>query len=130
MTGTVYQDDDFSGTLTGKEKIVSGFLVKLYDENGNLAAMDKTSVKGKYELTNVPPGNYTLFVTALKGYAFTRLGEGNVILNRTNGEGYSEVFHLGLGENRKGMDIGMILPGTVRGSVFADRNDNGLRDDG
>ena len=130
VTGTVYQDDDFSGTLNGKEKIVSGYLVKLYDEDGNLAAMDKTSVKGKYELTDVPPGNYTLYVTALKGYAFTRLGEGNVILNRTNGEGYSEVFHLGLGENRKGMDIGMILPGTVRGSVFADRNDNGLRDDG
>ena len=130
VTGTVYQDDDFSGTLTGKEKIVSGFLVKLYDENGNLAAMDKTSVKGKYELTNVPPGNYTLFVTALKGYAFTRLGEGNVILNRTNGEGYSEVFHLDLKENKTGMHIGMILPGTVRGSVFADKNDNGVRDDG
>ena len=28
------------------------------------------------------------------------------------------------------MDIGMIRPGTVRGSVFADRNDNGIRDDG
>ena len=130
VTGTVYQDDDFSGTLNGKEKIVSNYLVKLYDENGTLAAMDKTSIKGKYELTDVPPGNYTLSVTALKGYAFTRLGEGNVILNRTNGEGYSEVFHLDLKENRKGMDIGMILPGTVRGSVFADRNDNGIRDDG
>ena len=130
VTGTVYQDDDFSGTLNGKEKIVSGYLVKLYDENGVLAAMDKTSIKGKYELTDVPPGNYTLYVTALKGYAFTRLGEGNVILNRTNGEGYSEPFHLGLGENRTGMDVGMILPGTVRGSVFADRNDNGIRDSG
>lgn len=130
VSGYVYLDDDFSGTMTDKEKIVSGYLVKLYDENGELAAMDKTSVKGKYELTNVPPGNYTLGVTALKGYAFTRLGEGNVILNRTNGEGYSEVFHLDLKENRTGMDIGMILPGTVRGSVFADKNDNGIRDDG
>ncbi len=130
VTGTVYQDNDFSGTLNGKEKIVSGYLVKLYDENGVLAAMDKTSIKGKYELTDVPPGNYTLYVNALKGYAFTKLGEGNVILNRTNGEGYSEVFHLGLKENKTGMDIGMILPGTVRGSVFADQNDNGVRDDG
>lgn len=130
VTGTVYQDNDFSGTLNGKEKIVSGYLVKLLDERGNVAAMDKTSIKGKYELTNVPPGNYSLSVTALKGYAFTRVGEGNVILNRTNGEGYSETFHLGLKENRKGMDIGMILPGTVQGSVFADKNDNGIRDDG
>ena len=128
VTGTVYQDNDFSGTLNGKEKIVSGYLVKLYDEHGELAAMDKTSVKGKYELTDVPPGNYTLGVTALKGYAFTKLGEGNVILNRTNGEGYSEEFHLDLKEKKTGMDIGMILPATVRGSVFADRNDNGVRD--
>ncbi len=130
VTGTVYQDNDFSGTLNGKEKIVTGYLVKLLDTDGNTVAMDKTSVKGKYELTDIPPGDYTLSVTAMKGYAFTRLGEGNVILNRTNGEGYSEVFHLGIRENKTGMDIGMIQPGTVRGSVFADKNDNGIRDDG
>ena len=130
ITGTVYLDNDFSGTLNGKEKIVSGFLVTLLDENGQAVTSDKTSVKGKYELTNVPPGNYTMSVTALKGYAFTRLGEGNVILNRTNGEGYSETVSIGLGENRTGMDIGMIQPGTVNGSVFADLNDNGVRDEG
>ena len=131
ITGTVYYDDDFSGGRSGSEKTVSsGFLVKLYDEQGNLAAMDKTSVKGKYELTGLVPGNYTLYVTATKGYAFTRLGDGNVIVNRTGGEGYSEPFFLELGENRKNMDIGMIRPGTVEGFVFADRNDNGIRDDG
>ena len=130
VTGTVYLDDDFSGIMNGNEKIVTSYVVKLFDMAGNLAAMDKTSVKGKYELTNVPPGDYTLSVTALKDYAFTRLGEGNVILNRTNGEGYSEVFHLDLKETKTGMDIGMIRPGKVTGSVFADQNDNGVRDAG
>ena len=130
ITGTVYLDNDFSGTLNGKEKIVSGFLVKLLDGKGQTVTMDKTSIKGKYELVDVPPGEYTLSVTALKNYAFTKLGDGNVILNRTNGEGYSEPISIGLGENKKGLDIGMILPGTVSGSVFADRNDNGIRDDG
>ena len=130
ITGTVYMDNDFSGTLNGSEKVISGFLVKLLDEKGNTVVSDKTSIKGKYELTEVPPGNYTLSVTALKNYAFTRQGEGNVILNRNNGEGYSETIAMGLGENKTGLDIGMILPGTVSGSVFADRNDNGVRDDG
>lgn len=130
ITGTVYMDDDFSATKNGKEKIVSGFLVTLLDENGAVAATDKTSVKGKYELTGLVPGNYSLSVTAVKDYAFTRLGEGNVILNRTNGEGYSETFFLALGENKTGMDIGMIRPGTVEGAVFADANDNGLWDEG
>ena len=130
ITGTVYYDDDFSADKSGNEKIVSGFLVGLYDDHGNLAAMDKTSIRGKYELTKLVPGTYTLHVTAVKGYAFTKLGEGNVIVNRTGGEGFSEPFFLKLGENRTGMDVGMILPGTVEGSVFADRNDNGVRDDG
>ena len=128
VTGTVYLDSDFSGTMNGKEKIVTSYLVKLKDENGETVAMDKTSVKGKYELTDVPPGNYSLSVTALKNYAFTKLGDGNVILNRTDGEGYSEFFPLEIGEKKTGMDIGMIMPGVIRGSVFADKNDNGVRD--
>ena len=130
ITGYVYMDNDFSASLTGKEKTVSGFLVTLLDEKGNVVASDKTSVKGKYELTKLAPGNYSLSVTAVKGYAFTKIGEGNVILNRNNGEGYSDLFYLALGENRTGMDIGMIQPGTVTGSVFADLNDNGVRDEG
>lgn len=130
VVGYVYEDKDFSASRGDKEKIVSGYLVQLLDENGNLVAQDKTSVKGKYELTGLHPGNYSLSVTALKGTAFTKLGEGNVILNRNNGEGYSEVFSLAIGEQKTGMDIGMINPGTVRGFVFADKNDNGLRDDG
>ena len=133
VTGYVYMDNDFSGDMNGKEKIVTGYMVKLLDADGNVVAQDKTSVKGKFELKDVPPGTYSLSVNnssfpQLKEYAFTRLGEGNVILNKTNGEGYSENFTLGLGEKRSGMDIGLIKPGTVRGSVFADRNDNGVRD--
>ena len=130
VTGTVYLDDDFSGEQSGKEKIVSGFLVKLLDEEGNLAGQDRTSVKGVYEITGLAPGTYRMELTAIEGYAFTRPGEGNVALNRTGGEGYSDPFRVELGEDRKGMDIGMIRPATVRGTVFADRNDNGLRDEG
>ncbi len=130
VSGTVYFDNDFSATLNGKEKVVSGFTVSLLDENGETVATDKTSVKGVYELTALPPGTYSLKVTANPGYAFTRTGEGNVILNRTGGEGYSEPFSLPLGEHLKGLDIGMILPASVTGTVFADADDNGLMDAG
>ncbi|MBR6165791.1 MAG: hypothetical protein IKQ45_07705 [Clostridia bacterium] len=130
VKGTVYMDNDFSASLSGKEKIVSGFLVTLRDASGNIAAQDKTSIKGVYELTGLVPGEYTLSVSAVKGYAFTRLGEGNVIRNLNGGEGVSDAFRVELGETVTGKDIGMILPGTVEGDVFADRNDNGLRDAG
>ncbi len=130
VRGTVYYDDDFSGSRNGNEKIVTSQLVTLLDSKGNVFTSDKTSIRGVYELKGVVPGEYTLKVTAIKGYAFTRLGEGNVILNRNNGEGYSEAFRVELGEDVNGLDIGMIRPGTVEGTVFADLNDNGRQDAG
>ncbi|MBE5789550.1 MAG: hypothetical protein E7325_07870 [Clostridiales bacterium] len=130
VSGTVYMDNDFSGAKNGKEKIVSGFSVTLTDAEGNAAGSDKTNIKGVYEIPGVPPGEYTLRATALPGYAFTRTGEGNVMRNLSGGEGVSDPFRVELGVNRSGLDLGMILPGTVEGLVFADRNDNGLRDPG
>ena len=130
IKGTVYYDDDFSATQNGSERIVSGFQVTLLDADGNAFTSDKTSVRGVYELTGVVPGEYTLSVSAVRGYAFTRPGDGNTILNRTGGEGYSRPFRVESGDRITGMDIGMIKPGTVEGDVFADLNDNGLRDSG
>ena len=130
IKGTVYYDNNFSGTHDGKEKVSSSFVVKLVDAGGNTVVFDKTGARGVYELTDVPPGEYSLSVNAVTGYAFTKLGEGNVILNRTGGEGYSEPFTVELGATITGMDIGMIKPGTVEGDVYADRNDNGIQDSG
>ena len=130
VSGTVYMDNDFSGTQTGKEKIVSGFQVTLADVNGNPIASDKTNIKGVYEITGVVPGEYTLTATALDGYAFTKAGDGNVMLNLTGGAGMSAPFRVELGTTNTGLDLGMILPGTVSGTVFADRNDDGMMDAG
>lgn len=130
IKGTVYYDNDFSGTHDSREKVSSSFVVKLVDARGNTVVYDKTGARGVYELKDVPPGEYSLSVSAVQGYAFTKLGEGNVILNRTGGEGYSEPFTVELGAEITGMDIGMIRPGTVEGDVYADRNDNGTQDGG
>lgn len=130
VSGIVYYDDNFSAVPDGTERKVPGFTVTIRDAEGNIAATARTDNSGRYELANLTPGDYTLDVTATPGYAFTRSGEGNVILNRTGGAGYSEPFRVALGENVTGKDIGMILPGTVKGAVFADLNDNGIRDAG
>ncbi len=130
VTGTAYLDDDFSATRNGKEKVVQGVSVSLLNAAGETVDTKKTTAKGTYTFTGLVPGNYSLRMTAKKGYAFTRLGEGNVMLNLNNGEGYSEEFPVALGETVSGMDAGMIEPGTVEGIVFADRNDNGVQDEG
>lgn len=130
ISGTVYMDNDFSGTKSKSEKISSGIVVSLVDANGNTVASDKSSSKGRYTFEGVVPGTYTLKTTAKKGYAFTKLGENNVFLNTGNGTGATEPFAVGIDDHLTTMDAGMILPGTVEGVFFADANDNGLMDAG
>ncbi len=130
ISGTVYYDDNFSATEDGSEKAAAGFNVTVRDADGNTIATTRTNGEGVYKVENLTPGDYWLDVAAVSGYAFTKRGDGNVILNRTGGQGYSELFRVDLGASVTGRDIGMIRPGTVRGAVFADRNDNGIRDAG
>ena len=130
VSGTVYYDDDFSASAGENEQKVSGFQVSILDAEGNVAASDRSDAWGNYEITGLAPGEYTLEATAVKGYAFTKKGDGNVMLNRTGGSGYTEAFRVELGDSIRGMNIGMIKPGTVKGTVFADLNDNGVRDEG
>lgn len=66
--------------------------------------------------------------TANRGLAFTRTGDGNILRNLSGGAGESEPVALTMGADLTGLDIGMITPGHVSGVVFADKNDNGLRD--
>ncbi len=130
ITGTCYLDDNFSATMDEGEKTVSGLTVTLLDAAGSEVDKVKTNNKGVYTFKDLTPGTYQLSMQAKSGYAFTCLGAQNVIVNLTGGAGQSEPFFLALGENRQQMDAGMILPGTVQGSVFADSNDNGLQDEG
>lgn len=129
ITGTAYLDDDFSATRNGKEETVSGLILALLDENGEQVDVTRSNAKGVYTFEGVTPGNYSIRLEAKRGYAFTCLGDGNAFLNIGDGRGQTELFFVALGESVT-KDVGMILPGTVQGSVFADANDNGLWDEG
>ena len=130
ISGTAYLDNNFSGTQDNKESVVSGIVLRLIDEDGNEVATERTNAKGVYKFEDVVPGRYRITATAKKGYAFTKTTGGSVILNISDGEGESDWFDVELGATLTGMDAGMILPGTVSGTVFADANDNGLLDAG
>ena len=130
ITGTVYFDNDFSGAMNGKESTCSGISVGLYNSEGERLDVSKTTNKGKFTFDNVPPGDYYITCIAKSGYAFTKVGDGNIIASQSDGRGASAIFHVGLGETVKGLYIGMIQPGTVQGSVFGDANDNGRLDSG
>lgn len=128
--GVCYLDDNFSASRDDGEEVVSGLTVILRDASGSEIARCRTNAKGAYSFTNVAPGSYAVALNAKRGYAFTKLGEGNAAVNMGEGAGETAVFELALGESREDLDIGMIRPGVVQGRVFADRNDNGLMDEG
>ncbi len=128
VSGTVYVDQDFSGDMNGKETPEAGLGVTLLDGNGTVVAKTRTNTKGQYLFEKLTPGQYRITMAAIQGYAFTKPGDGNVMLNTTGGNGETEIFTLPLGADMNTMNIGMIIPGTVTGSVFADANDNGIRD--
>ena len=127
ISGTVYLDDDFSGSRMDAEKMVNNFTVTLTDEKDNTRTA-KTNRSGVYTFDDLAPGQYTVSATANSGLAFTRTGDGNILRNLSGGAGESEPVALTMGADLTGLDIGMITPGHVSGVVFADKNDNGLRD--
>lgn len=128
LSGVAYLDDDFSGKKNGSERTVSTLTVQLLDEKGNVVATDKTNGKGKFTFAGINPGKYQIVSEAKQGYAFTKLGEGNVMINDKDGAGHSALFNVELGVNNDKLHMGMILPGTVQGVFFADENDNGQQD--
>ena len=121
ISGTVYLDDDFSGSRMDAEKMVNNFTVTLTDENGNTRTA-KTNRSGVYTFDDLAPGQYTVSATANSGLAFTRTGDGNILRNLSGGAGESEPVALTMGADfGQGLDIGMITPGHVSGVVFAEQ---------
>ena len=128
--GVAYLDDNFSGALDSGEQTVRGLKVTLLNASDTVIAEASTGSDGRYSFEGLMPGSYRLTLSAQAGYAFTKMGEGNVIVNTGNGTGSSELFDVTLGSSLTEMHMGMILPGVVEGVVFADLNDNGIQDEG
>lgn len=128
ISGTVYMDDDFNGQMDAHETGSRDVSVSLIDAEGSITATVKTDKNGQYTFGSVAPGNYQLSVQAAKDRGFTKSGEGSLITVQSGGVGLTDTFTLGMGEDLVKMNCGMIIPGLVDGTVWADDNDNQQRD--
>lgn len=128
ISGRVYYDENFSGAWEQGEQICSGYYVTLLDAAAEKIITYTTDKSGNFTFKNLKPGQYMLRVNPAKGYAFTALGDGNVMKTQADGSGLSGLITVGMGEEITGAGAGMIVPAAVHGSVFADDNDNGLQD--
>ena len=128
ISGRVYFDGNYNATLDDTDKKASGVRVTLLDSNGQQVASERSDRNGKFSFEKLAPGEYRLSVKPEKGYAFTALGENNVMQSQADGTGLSRVITVGIGEDVENAGVGMIVPAHVSGVVFADENDNGLQD--
>lgn len=133
ITGTVFEDADYSGIKNGKEKALSGIKVYAVDGDGNIVASDTTGSKGTYKLSGILPGEYTVQVQRKKGYGFTRLRDtrkgGNHVVSLEGEMGVTAPITVEMGQTYEDVNAGMLPSSTVSGSLFDDANDNGLWDE-
>jgi uncharacterized repeat protein (TIGR01451 family) len=114
LTGTVFVDNDNSGTLTSGDTGLGSVLLALRNSSGNIMATATSGPNGAYSFANVLLGNYTLTETQPNGYGSSTP---NVLtLN---------VPHGGLAN----LNFGDTL-GSLAGLVFFDPNNNGAQDTG
>ncbi len=128
LSGSVYYDADFSGTKGANEKAAGGQAVRLIGSDGTVVASSNTAANGSYSFSGILPGSYVITMKAPDRYAFTRPGTGNVLISRGNGEGTSEPITIEMGKTYTAVDIGLVEPGLVEGTLFGDANDNGVFD--
>jgi SdrD B-like domain len=76
LSGTIFEDFDFSGTQEAGEFGLAHFVVTLYDANGNQVGnafetqegVNGNPPDGQFSFTNLQAGTYTLIVTPDVGY--------------------------------------------------------------
>ncbi len=135
ITGTVFEDRNYSGVLETSDRALSGVTVQLVDAEGVIAAQTTTGAKGVYALTNVMPGEYTVRFLRSDDYTFSKYrpaeAGGNAAQLAAEGTyGETEPFQFTMTETRENLNAGLVQAATLGGVFFYDENDNGLMDEG
>jgi len=120
ISGTVYRDADNDGARDSGEAGIAGVNVYL-DANGNGRpdAGERTATTdaaGRYTLSPLTSGAYTVRLVTPAGLVRTAPGEGS----------YS--VKLGAGKNVAGRDFGAVPAASVSGRAFNDLDADGLKD--
>ena len=112
---------------------IEGTTIQLLDSDGNLVAETQTDANGDYEFTNLAPGTYSIVEVQPGGFLDATDHLGNV-----NGELRGEASQndrftnitLNSGDVGTDYDFCEHVPAALHGTVFHDRNDNGVQDEG
>ncbi len=135
ISGVVSLDPKYDGVRGNSDKKLSGVRIQLVDAAGEVTMTDTTNANGRYTLTGIMPGVYTVRIQRKDGHAFTRYrpdeAHGNHIKTLAkDGYGETEPITVTMGQEITDIDAGMLPSSTLSGVFFDDLNDNGLQDEG
>ena len=111
---------------------IEGVTIQLFDEAGNLVQETQTDANGRYEFTQLPPGTYSIVELQPDGFVDGAEEQGTVD-GITNGTHTNDRFMdvvLGSGDVGENFNFCEIEPASIKGTVYHDRNDNGVQDPG
>lgn len=127
--GLVHVDPNANGLLDAGEARIAGVTVQLLDANGSVIATTTTGADGHYLFENLTPGTYGVRELQPSGYfdGADRVGDQGGV-NSVNDE--LTQISLGSGVDARHYDFAEIPAVGISGFVYADDNDNGIKDAG
>ena len=137
ISGHVYEDDNDNGKRDPGEKGIGGVTLALCmwdDELERFVTTTRTVTtdeNGYYRFDDLPPGTYC--VTEIRDNLDDRYCDGKDSVGSLGGElstDASRIYEIGLGEGENGInyDFGELRRGYLSGYVYADANQNGVKD--
>jgi parallel beta-helix repeat protein len=133
INGTVYNDTNENGTQDSGESGKSGVTVTLYKStdatfgSDTVSATTTTASDGTYSFSGVTQGNYFVSITKPTNYSETTSNPGSLITFASENETASRDF--GVAEIPT-PPVETTPSGTIRGTVFEDKNSNKIFESG
>src|SRR5262245_1898992 len=139
-SGTKFHDLNANGVRDQGEPGLQNWTMDLYKDTGTKGTLDgeavfksdTTDATGAYSFDNLFAGDYIVCEQLQAGWqqsAPTSAPPGETLVTTCPGPTKGYAFTMG-GSDREGNDFGNFQQGTVSGTKFKDRNDNGAKDAG
>ncbi len=128
ISGTSFHDANANGAMEDGEDALSGVNFTLINRvTGQEAGNAVSGPDGSFLLDRLRPGAYTLNVSLPTGMVFTRTGA-NILMNPSLEAQESLDIDIIMGQRLESRLVGAVLPGSLKGYVWLDANNNGLQE--
>jgi uncharacterized repeat protein (TIGR01451 family) len=128
----VWHDLNGDGQQSVGEPGISGVVIMLMDQSGNMTAQTTSATNGSYTISNILPGTYYLKFSVPSGFqpTFGLIGDPNTDSDITGvfGAGTTGLFTLSSGQVNNNLDAGFFRCATIGEVVWYDTNRNDIRD--